>query len=109
MTTATRQGHTPGLHIPQWAIAASRAIYEREVSTDDLNAPADYTIGCMAHIIAQHAPDLLAALIRQVKHTDQLADMVNGYADQLGLGKKINAEDWTDQARAAIAKAEGRV
>lgn len=49
---------------------------------------------------------LVEALERQIKHTDQLAGMVNRFADRLGLGKKVNAEDWTDQARAALQLAK---
>lgn len=57
---------------------------------------------CNAH------DELVAALEKQVAHTEQLAGMANRFAAQLGLGKKVNPEDWTDQARAALAKAKGQ-
>lgn len=45
---------------------------------------------------------LVAALERQIAHTEQLANMNNHFAAKLGIGKKVNVEDWTDRARSAI-------
>lgn len=56
-------------------------------------------------------PDVFAqtinALRKDVARIDQLCDMVNNLANQLGLGKKVNAADWNDEARTALARATG--
>ena len=56
--------------------------------------------------INSHA-SLVAALEKQIKHTEQLASMANGFAQELGLGNKVNVADWTDLARQALASAKG--
>jgi len=38
------------------------------------------------------------------KRINQLCDMVNSYAQKLGVGKKVNAEDWTDFMEIASKK-----
>lgn len=59
-----------------------------------------------ARLIAA-APDLLAALQKDIHHIEQLAEMVNMFAEQLGLGRKVHTEDFTENARQAIARATG--
>jgi hypothetical protein len=56
----------------------------------------------------QAFPDLLEAAKTDAKRIRELCGMVNSFAVKLGLGKKVNAEDWDDAARAAIAKATGK-
>jgi len=55
-----------------------------------------------ARLIAA-APELFAALEKSVQYIEQLAGMVNTLKP-----KGVHAEDFTDFARAAIAKAKGR-
>jgi methanogenic corrinoid protein MtbC1 len=49
--------------------------------------------------------DCQKALKADIERINQLCVMVNSYAIQLGLGKKVNADDWTDAARDALTKA----
>jgi hypothetical protein len=48
---------------------------------------------------------LLAACKKDAERIRELCRMVNSFSHQLGLGKKVTAEDWDDVARDAIAKA----
>lgn len=58
-----------------------------------------------AHLIAA-APELKRDLEKANRQIWQLCDMVNSYAERLGLGKKVNAGDWVKMD--SLAKAEGR-
>lgn len=49
------------------------------------------------------APDMLTALRRANQHIEQLAQMLNAVRPG-----KVRASDFTEETRAAIAKAEGR-
>ncbi len=59
-----------------------------------------------AQLIAA-APDLLKALQRSIQNIEQLAETANTIAIRFGLGKKVHADDFTESARAAIAKVRG--
>lgn len=49
--------------------------------------------------------DVVKRLRKQVERTEQLCTMVNDFSVKLGLGKKkVNAEDWTEEARELLAK-----
>ena len=49
--------------------------------------------------------DELARLLKKdINKINQLSDMVNTFAIKLGLGKKVNAEDWVDEEITALAK-----
>ena len=52
--------------------------------------------------------ELLMACEEGRKRIRELCGMVNDYAEQLGLGRKVRADDWDDFARAAEAKARLR-
>jgi hypothetical protein len=54
------------------------------------------------------APTMLRACKKDVERIEHLCGMVNDLAAKLGIGKKVNAEDWTDMALEAIALAEDR-
>jgi hypothetical protein len=60
-----------------------------------------------ARLIAA-APDMDKALSKSIQHIVHLCDMVNTYSKQLGLGKKVRAEDFCEPAQLAISKARGR-
>lgn len=53
------------------------------------------------------SPDLLRACEESAARIRSLCVTVNNLSGKLGLGKKVNAEDWDDIARAAISKARG--
>lgn len=67
----------------------SLAVFDTSTSDDD------------ARIMAS-APDLLAALEKSEQRIVQLCDIINVLSP-----RKVRAEDFADQARAAIAKAKG--
>ena len=51
--------------------------------------------------------ELLAALAKSRQRIDNLCSMVNDFSVRLGdTQRKVRAEDWTDKADAAIAKAQ---
>ena len=52
------------------------------------------------------APEMLEALKKDCQRIKQLGDMVNSYANRLGLGKKVHVEDFMENAIKAINKAE---
>lgn len=45
---------------------------------------------------AEHSPEVAHALRRCEEAIRQLCGMVNSYAQQLGLGPKVNADDWVE-------------
>lgn len=47
------------------------------------------------------------ALRQSADRIDQLCGMVNHLANKLGLGNKVNAPDWSDAARGALAVFDG--
>lgn len=51
----------------------------------------------------QHGPNM-AKLAKADAKIRQLCGMVNDYAGQLGLGKKVNADDWADAPDANLAR-----
>ena len=51
--------------------------------------------------------DLVAALEKDIKRIVQLSTTANNLAERLGLGRKINEDSFTANARAALAKARG--
>ncbi|MEP2668922.1 MAG: hypothetical protein ABJH04_08000 [Cyclobacteriaceae bacterium] len=52
------------------------------------------------------APQLFKAGQKSVKHIIQLCNMVNGYSNKLGLGQKVNVEDFIEPLQDAITKAK---
>lgn len=48
----------------------------------------------------------IKALRESEKRIVELCRMVNNYSVKLGLGKKVNAEDWADVASDAIKRLE---
>jgi hypothetical protein len=107
MTDTTTAKHTKG----PWAIgyggqdSDDYAVIVSPHASQPIAAlePLGYT-QANAKLIAA-APELLRACRKDAERIEQLCDMVNGYAIKLGMGKRVNAEDWSDLARAAIAKA----
>lgn len=53
--------------------------------------------------------EVARALKQDIDRINQLCAMVNHFADKLGLGKKVNAEDWTDNAEAMLKSVKGGV
>lgn len=47
------------------------------------------------------------ALRKSEQNILQLCRMVNDFAAKLGLGKKVTADDWTEDARKAMNKLKG--
>lgn len=60
-----------------------------------------------APALRESLAELSTRLEKSVAQINQLCGMVNSYAGQLGLGRKVNAEDWTEEARASLSNFAG--
>lgn len=105
-----KYNHTPGpwKEVEGFIVGGPWADGEIHDICDPRCAPPDDDNMAMMDANAQlisASPDLLFALERQIHATNQLCKMVNKFSEKLNLGKKVNSEDWTDRAKAAIRKA----
>ena len=54
---------------------------------------------------ANPVDDMAEAMQKTVRYIEQLCSMVNNYSGQLGLGRKVRSEDFTEELVDALKRA----